>query len=154
MKAWVVRDYKEIHMANCLIAIAHKKPEGDLQCVEVNILTDTELQELIEKAVDDRVAPWEYEVNRVYCELTNNKFSKISTDAGYILEEVEVEIDRRVEDETKELTQRIKALKAEREQIAREAWEDGEGSVDRYGNGSHTFNDYWQQKQKEQDDKR
>lgn len=45
MKAWVVKDYKEMHMANCLIAIAHTKPEGSFDCTEVHILTDAELKE-------------------------------------------------------------------------------------------------------------
>lgn len=57
MKAWVVKDYKEVHMSNSLIALAHSKPDYECLCTEVNILTDQELQER-----DERIARHWYEM--------------------------------------------------------------------------------------------
>ena len=55
IKAWVVKDYKEIHMANCLIALAHSKPEFECHCTEVYVMTKEDLQKMWDAARSQRL---------------------------------------------------------------------------------------------------
>jgi hypothetical protein len=130
MKAWIVKDYKEIHMANCLIALAHTKPTDIDSCVELNILTDSELQSEVDKRVREE------HIKGTFVVETLNKMQEDLRKEYQEREEINLKAIHELQDYLRQATQRehdtkilintiYQDFEKQKEQIAREAFEAG-----------------------------